>query len=78
MQDGRGPPTMLTEKVLNKLNLEKVDDLIGWAYNKEDQGWSKFADLASLATECAALGDKEALRILNDATDSIMVRNLIK
>ncbi|GAM23872.1 hypothetical protein SAMD00019534_070470 [Acytostelium subglobosum LB1] len=64
-KDESGPKTQLTQAVFNKLAISKEDDLIGWAYDKANSGWSKFAELSPLATECANNGDKVAQSILD-------------
>jgi len=72
-KDGRGPSTLLTDAVLNKLGLHKVEQLIPWAYDEKDRSWSKFAELAPLASQCASQGDQVANSILEYAADQILV-----
>lgn len=60
--DGRGPETALLPAVLDFLHLEQPDQLVRWAY--DDIAWARFAQLAPLASECAARGDPTALAIL--------------
>jgi len=61
--DGRGPKTMLLEKVLEYLKLEKAEELIPWVYDKETFCWQKIANLAPVAENCAKAGDPVAIHI---------------
>ncbi len=61
MQDGRGPETSMLPTLLHKLNLERPEQLIGWAYS--DYVWARFAALAPVAFECAAKGDAVAQQV---------------
>jgi len=70
--DGRGEKTMLSIVLLRYLSLEKVSDLIPWAYDKADQSWKKFADLAPLAMECALQNDQVSKRILENAAEELL------
>jgi len=62
--DGRGPKTIMTEKLLEHLKLEKVDDLIPWAYGDSKPSWDKTAALAPVVQKCAEAGDPVAKHIL--------------
>jgi len=71
-KDEINPPTALAGKVLNTLGLEKEDDLITWAYAKNDEGWQRIAKLAKDAHECAKAGDAVAISILESAVDNLV------
>jgi len=62
--DGRGPKTLLLEKVLEHLHLEKPEDLIPWAYDRDTFNWQKIASLAPVVQKCAEAGDAVAIHIL--------------
>jgi len=70
--DGRGPATLLTERLLSSLSLQRAEQLIPWAYREEDRSWQKFAALAPLATQCAGAGDKVAQSILDFAAAQLL------
>lgn len=72
--DESGPPTILVEAVLNKLNLNKPEELIGWAYNEKDTTWQRIASLSSLVYECANKGDQVSIAIIQHAADCLLVR----
>ncbi|XP_037493380.1 N-acetyl-D-glucosamine kinase, partial [Jatropha curcas] len=59
--DGRGPQTMLTDKILKALDLSSPDELIGWTY--ADPSWARIAALVPVIVSCAEAGDEEANRI---------------
>ncbi|KAF6150647.1 hypothetical protein GIB67_022259 [Kingdonia uniflora] len=67
--DGRGPQTMLTRSILNKLNLSSPDEVIGWTY--ADSSWARIAALVPLVVACAEAGDAVANRILLDSVQEL-------
>lgn len=64
--DGRGEPTILTEKVLEKLEISSVDEIVKKVY-VEKMTVREMARLAPLVTEAAKNGDKVAKKIIDDA-----------
>jgi N-acetylglucosamine kinase-like BadF-type ATPase len=64
--DGRGPPTILTEKVRTALGLKDMSELIDRVY-LGGMGVEEVSALAALVGEAAEEGDREASRILEDA-----------
>ena len=64
--DGRGPPTILAEKVRTALGLTDMSELIDRIY-LGGMGVEDVSALAALVGEAADEGDKEASRILEDA-----------
>jgi N-acetylglucosamine kinase-like BadF-type ATPase len=69
--DGRGPETALLPAVLEFLHLEQPDQLVRWAY--DDIAWARFAQLAPLASVCAARGDAAAQAILDQGAADLAV-----
>jgi len=66
-QHDGGPVTKLYQMILKALNLNKAEDLIGWAY--KDISWARFACLSKLVFQAAEEGDQVALRILDDTVN---------
>jgi len=64
--DGRGPATLLTEKVRGSLGLGDLDELVDLTY-RGNMGSEEVAALAGLVGEAAGEGDNVALRILEGA-----------
>jgi len=64
--DGRGPATLLTEKIRGALGLGDLDELVDLTY-RGNMGIEEVAALAGLAGEAAGEGDNVALRILEGA-----------
>jgi len=64
--EGRGPSTLITKLLLDRLNAKTPDEIIWHVYTK---GMSivEFARLAPLVTEAAKSGDEVAIGILRDA-----------
>ncbi|MBO3800129.1 MAG: hypothetical protein FGF52_03650 [Candidatus Brockarchaeota archaeon] len=64
--EGRGPSTLITKLLMERLNAKTPDEIIWHVYTK---GMSivEFAKLAPLVTEAARNGDKVAIGILCDA-----------
>ncbi|MCD6289330.1 MAG: ATPase [Anaerolineae bacterium] len=65
-EDGRGPETKLTHRILAQLKLRAPRDLIPWTY-EQPFTWHRFAALASVVTEVARSGDPVARDILRRA-----------
>lgn len=70
-KDGIIPPTLLSKAVLDQLGLTKEDELITWAYKKNDEGWQRVANLGAIAHVCAKQGDAKALAIIEDAATAL-------
>jgi len=64
--DGRGPLTILAEKVKTALGLTDMSELIDRVY-LGDMGVADVSALAALVGEASEEGDREAIRILEDA-----------
>ncbi|MBD3207117.1 hypothetical protein GF319_12350 [Candidatus Bathyarchaeota archaeon] len=64
--DGRGPDTNLTQQVLNKLGLNRVEDIIDWAYSQCREP-RDFARLVPTVREVANQGDEVANLVLAEA-----------
>jgi N-acetylglucosamine kinase-like BadF-type ATPase len=62
--DGRGPPTVLTEKILKHFGLTNPIDLIDALYSTALNDLSKLAQIARLTDEAAEEGDEVAMNIL--------------
>lgn len=67
--DGRGPKTLLTEKVLAAGGLEKVTELIPFVYKEFAPG--KVAPFARLVSEAAEEGDVVSQEILNSGAEEL-------
>ncbi|MFJ7936682.1 N-acetylglucosamine kinase [Sporosarcina sp. NPDC096371] len=70
MEDGRGPATVLKDKVLAQLGLQTVDDLTAWLYG-DQYSVDAVARLSTVLDEAIDLGDGEATRILCEAGDEL-------
>jgi N-acetylglucosamine kinase len=70
--DGRGPKTLLTDSLLDYLNLNQLEDLIEVIYRR---GWgvTEIAALSPLVDRAAAAGDAIALQILEDAATELVL-----
>ena len=64
--DGRGPRTVLTEKIRNALSLNNLNEIVDLIYRVNIES-EAVAELASVVGEAAREGDNEALRILEGA-----------
>lgn len=64
--DGRGPKTMLTEMVFDRLGLQEPMEIIDWTYRRGN-GKSEIAALSALCEKAALAGDQTALAIFNKA-----------
>ncbi|KAF8040826.1 hypothetical protein BT93_B2910 [Corymbia citriodora subsp. variegata] len=67
--DGRGPETILTSRILEKLGLSSPDELIGWTY--ADPSWARIAALVPVVVSCAEAGDEVANRILFESVQEL-------
>ncbi|KAL2643801.1 hypothetical protein R1flu_011388 [Riccia fluitans] len=67
--DGRGPPTILTAAILEKLKLSSPEEIIGWVY--ADTAWSRVASLVPAVKACAKEGDQVAIGILEHAAEEL-------
>jgi len=64
--DKRGKKTILKERILERLNLDTIEDLIEWAYI--DPFYSeKVASLAQVVSDSAESGDIVSQKILSNA-----------
>lgn len=64
--DGRGEKTMLENMVLDKLNLRKPEDLIGYVY-RSGAGKKEIAGLTRTVNEAFKKGDNVSKKILSDS-----------
>ncbi|EFA76412.1 hypothetical protein PPL_10177 [Heterostelium album PN500] len=71
-KDETNDKTLLTQALLDKLQVTKEEQLITWAYDPKNQGWHRVAELAPLATECALKGDKVAISILDHHSSALV------
>lgn len=69
--DKRDKETVLTEKVLDFLNLKSVNDIIGYVYNK-DITREHIAKIAPIVLSGANENDIASKNILNEAVDSLV------
>ncbi|KAL8171739.1 LOW QUALITY PROTEIN: hypothetical protein V2J09_023543 [Rumex salicifolius] len=69
--DGRGPSTMLTSRILEKLRVTSPDEIIGWTY--EDPSWARIAALVPVVVSCAEADDEIAITILVEAVKDLAV-----
>nr|CAD1823210.1 unnamed protein product [Ananas comosus var. bracteatus] len=67
--DGRGPPTNLSESILDKLKLSSPDELIGWTY--ADPSWARIAALVPIVVSSAEEGDEVANKILSNSVEEL-------
>ncbi|OIW02826.1 hypothetical protein TanjilG_29602 [Lupinus angustifolius] len=67
--DGRGPNTMLTSSILQKLGLSSAEELIGWTY--ADPSWARIAALVPVVVSCAEDGDEVANKILLESVQEL-------
>ncbi|XP_057955103.1 uncharacterized protein LOC131149059 isoform X6 [Malania oleifera] len=67
--DGRGPPTKLTNSILQALGLSSPDELIRWTY--ADPSWARIAALVPVVVSCAEEGDLVADKILLDSVQEL-------
>ncbi|KAK7385908.1 hypothetical protein VNO78_31870 [Psophocarpus tetragonolobus] len=67
--DGRGPSTMLTSSILQKLGLSSAEELIGWTY--ADPSWARIAALVPVVVTCAEAGDEVANKVLLESVQEL-------
>lgn len=65
-QDGRGEPTALTGMLMERLGLERLDDLVDYMMADAEQPVQE-KNIAPLVLEAAEAGDRVSQRILADA-----------
>lgn len=58
---------------MDHLGLEKEEDLITWAYKKNDEGWQRVANLGTVAHLCAKQNDAKAIEIIESAANALYV-----
>jgi N-acetylglucosamine kinase-like BadF-type ATPase len=68
--DGRLPETAITEMVYERLQLESVQQIIGFVHDKRTNK-QDIAALAPILSDACALGDKAALTIANKSASSL-------
>lgn len=70
--DGREKPTVLTDKLIEKLDLKSVESLIEVVYRR---GWGvrEIAGLAVVVGEAAAEGDLVANEIINEVVEELVL-----
>jgi N-acetylglucosamine kinase len=64
--DGRGPNTMLTKKITQKLGFKSLVEIVDWTYDSGRQP-KDFADLVPLVAESDRMGDHVSNLILSEA-----------
>ncbi len=64
--DGRGPRTLLYERITGQLGLETMPDLVAWFYDQE-LSRTRVAQLARVVEEAANEGDEAAADLLDQA-----------
>jgi len=67
--DGRGPPTMLLERIMQHWSLRTANDLIGRVYGDEDK--AEIARLSSIVFLAARAGDQAARKIVQRAASEL-------
>lgn len=72
MQDGRGERTLLARLVLDKLGFNRIEDLYNWTYS-DSYSVDDVGALASVVDEAYKLGDAVSKRILDHATDELIL-----
>jgi glucosamine kinase len=69
--DVRAPSTLLTDKILNALELQSPAEIISWLYGSQSAQTPTVAGLAPLVLDAAATGDPVAVSIINSAADEL-------
>ncbi|MEM1248151.1 MAG: N-acetylmuramic acid 6-phosphate etherase [Acidobacteriota bacterium] len=64
--DGRGPETQLGPRILDRLELDRPQDLVAWFYDQESSR-SRVAALAPVVEEASEAGDEGARELLDEA-----------
>lgn len=66
--DGRTAHTLLTDRVLDRLNFDSPDQLVRWIHSVDK---TEIADLAGLVFDAAGKGDRVANEIIEKAADEL-------
>ena len=69
--DGRGPATMLTDRLLHELGLSDARDLIPWLYRADEPRTPAIARLAGHVLDAAEAGDAVARSLVARAADEL-------
>ncbi len=69
--DGRGPATVLTDRLLRELNLSDARDLIPWLYRVDEPRTPAIARLAGHVLDAAEAGDAVARSLVARAADEL-------
>lgn len=69
-EDGRIPPTALTQAVYGKLGISTVQELIAFTYSP-DTGKAGIAQISHQVLACAEAGDEAALRVLRSGAEEL-------
>lgn len=67
--DGRGPQTILLERILQHWHLQKAEQIVSQVYSQPDK--ARIASLSSLVLLCAGAGDQVALTIVLHAAQEL-------
>jgi len=62
-KDGRGPKTMLDQKLCEALEIKQIEDVIAFTY-ADSYNPPNFSELAPVVCKCAQKGDKVAIKVL--------------
>ena len=76
MADGRGSPTILKEKILEKLQLFSIDELYNWVYGNQCSV-NTVSELAIIVDEYSTKGDAVAKAIIEKASEELISLLLI-
>jgi N-acetylglucosamine kinase-like BadF-type ATPase len=69
--DGRLSPTIMTKKAIDFLELDGVEDIIGFVHDPNTNK-KKIAEISTVAVQAAKEKDKLALAILNQAVEALL------
>lgn len=72
MSDGRGPNTLLRDRVLEAINLPTVESLYNWVYGTKSSV-DTIGAIAQIVEACTVEGDAVSLNILDSATDELFL-----
>ncbi|MRX56188.1 hypothetical protein GJU41_19705 [Bacillus idriensis] len=70
MSDGRGPNTLLKDRVLEAINLPTVESLYNWVYGTKSSV-DTIGAIAQIVEACTVEGDAVSKNILDSATDEL-------
>jgi len=76
MMDGIEKKTLLYDKVLSKINVRDLDELVSWAYESSCK-IDLIASIASAVDEAAREGDENALEILRSGAESLASQAIV-